>query len=105
MTGFWYCQAEAQIAAKKLDKEYLPIVGLADFSKACAQLALGPDNEVLKSGRVSTSKQCILKGSLLLIQLLDVILIPSSLCTQSITVQTISGTGSLRIGANFVVCS
>lgn len=73
MTGFWYCQAEAQIAAKKLDKEYLPIVGLADFSKACAQLALGPDNEVLKSGRVSTSKQCILKGSLLLIQLLDVI--------------------------------
>lgn len=101
MTGFWYCQAEAQIAAKKLDKEYLPIVGLADFSKACAQLALGPDNEVLKSGRVSTSKHCILKGSLLLIQLL----IPSSLCTQSITVQTISGTGSLRVGANFLVCS
>lgn len=45
-------QAEAQIAAKKLDKEYLPIGGLADFTKACAQLALGPDNEVLKSGRV-----------------------------------------------------
>lgn len=45
-------QAEAQIAAKKLDKEYLPIGGLGDFSKACAQLALGPDNEVLKSGRV-----------------------------------------------------
>ncbi|KAI2653567.1 Aspartate aminotransferase, mitochondrial [Labeo rohita] len=63
--------AEAQIAAKKLDKEYLPIGGLADFSKACAQLALGPDNEVLKSGR-------------------------------SITVQTISGTGSLRVGGNFV---
>ncbi|RXN18212.1 aspartate mitochondrial-like protein [Labeo rohita] len=66
-------KAEAQIAAKKLDKEYLPIGGLADFSKACAQLALGPDNEVLKSGR-------------------------------SITVQTISGTGSLRVGGNFVVC-
>lgn len=45
-------QAETQIAAKKLDKEYLPIGGLADFNKACAQLALGPDNEVLKSGRV-----------------------------------------------------
>lgn len=47
-----YFQAEAQIAAKKLDKEYLPIGGSADFTKACAQLALGPDNEVLKSGRV-----------------------------------------------------
>lgn len=45
-------QAEAQVLAKKLDKEYLPISGLADFTKACAQLALGPDNEVLKSGRV-----------------------------------------------------
>ncbi|MCI4379252.1 hypothetical protein PGIGA_G00225730 [Pangasianodon gigas] len=64
-------KAEAQIAAKKLDKEYLPIGGLADFTKACAQLALGPDSEVLKSGR-------------------------------SVTVQTISGTGSLRVGANFL---
>lgn len=45
-------QAEALIAAKKLDKEYLAIGGLADFNKACAQLALGPDSEVLKSGRV-----------------------------------------------------
>lgn len=45
-------QAEAQIAAKKLDKEYLPIGGLSDFTKSCAQLALGPDNEVLTSGRV-----------------------------------------------------
>uniref|UniRef100_A0A672MJS7 Aspartate aminotransferase, mitochondrial n=1 Tax=Sinocyclocheilus grahami TaxID=75366 RepID=A0A672MJS7_SINGR len=64
-------KAEAQIAAKKLDKEYLPIGGLAEFSKACAQLALGPDNAVLKSGRVSTLKQTILKGSLLIIKLLD----------------------------------
>lgn len=46
-------QAEALIAAKQLDKEYLPIGGLGDFTKACAQLALGADNEVLKSGRVS----------------------------------------------------
>ncbi len=36
-----------------LDKEYLPIGGLGDFSKACAELALGPDSEVLKSKRVS----------------------------------------------------
>ncbi|XP_076118318.1 aspartate aminotransferase, mitochondrial [Alosa pseudoharengus] len=64
-------KAEAQIATKKMDKEYLPIGGFGDFNKACAQLALGSDNEVLKSNR-------------------------------SITVQTISGTGSLRIGANFL---
>lgn len=50
--GCGYFQAEAQIAGKKLDKEYLPIGGSADFTKACAQLALGPDSEVLKSGRV-----------------------------------------------------
>ncbi|KAK7913059.1 hypothetical protein WMY93_013270 [Mugilogobius chulae] len=64
-------KAEALIASKQLDKEYLPIGGLGEFTKACAQLALGADNEVLKTGR-------------------------------SITVQTISGTGSLRIGANFL---
>ncbi|XP_072374736.1 aspartate aminotransferase, mitochondrial-like [Scyliorhinus torazame] len=64
-------KAEAQIAAKKMDKEYLPIGGLADFNKACAELALGDNNDVIKSGRY-------------------------------ITVQTISGTGSLRIGANFL---
>lgn len=46
-------KAEAQIVAKQLDKEYLPIGGLGDFSKACAELALGPDSEVLKNGRVS----------------------------------------------------
>lgn len=46
-------QAEALIASKQLDKEYLGIGGLAEFNKSCAQLALGADNEVLKSGRVS----------------------------------------------------
>nr|XP_020653578.1 aspartate aminotransferase, mitochondrial isoform X2 [Pogona vitticeps] len=44
-------KAEAQIAAKKLDKEYLPIAGLAEFNKASAQLALGDTNEVIQSGR------------------------------------------------------
>lgn len=64
-------KAESQIAAKKMDKEYLPIGGLADFNKACAELALGNNSEVIRSGRY-------------------------------ITVQTISGTGSLRVGANFL---
>ncbi|XP_052003550.1 glutamic-oxaloacetic transaminase 2b, mitochondrial [Xyrauchen texanus] len=64
-------KAEALIASKMLDKEYLPIGGLGDFTKACAELSMGPDSEVLKGKR-------------------------------NITVQTISGTGSLRVGANFL---
>lgn len=50
---YLFIKAEALIAAKQLDKEYLPIGGLGEFSKACAELALGADNEVLKSSRVS----------------------------------------------------
>ncbi|NXU05887.1 AATM protein, partial [Buphagus erythrorhynchus] len=64
-------KAEAMIAAKKMDKEYLPIGGLADFTRASAELALGENSEAFKSGRY-------------------------------VTVQGISGTGSLRIGANFL---
>uniref|UniRef100_A0A8C9PDU1 Aspartate aminotransferase n=1 Tax=Spermophilus dauricus TaxID=99837 RepID=A0A8C9PDU1_SPEDA len=47
-------KAEAQIAAKNLDKEYLPIGGLAELCKASAELALGENSEVLKSGRFVT---------------------------------------------------
>ncbi|XP_053558375.1 aspartate aminotransferase, mitochondrial [Bombina bombina] len=64
-------KAEALMAAKNLDKEYLPIGGLAEFARASAQLALGENSETIQSGRY-------------------------------ITVQTISGTGSLRIGGNFL---
>uniref|UniRef100_A0A8I6GJD2 Aspartate aminotransferase, mitochondrial n=1 Tax=Rattus norvegicus TaxID=10116 RepID=A0A8I6GJD2_RAT len=64
-------KAEVQIAGKNLDKEYLPIWGLAEFCKASAELALDKKNEVLKSG-------------------------------QFVTVQTISGTGALRVGASFL---
>uniref|UniRef100_A0A674F3Z5 Aspartate aminotransferase n=1 Tax=Salmo trutta TaxID=8032 RepID=A0A674F3Z5_SALTR len=46
-------KAEALISSKQLDKEYLAIGGLGDFTKSCALLALGADSEVLKSGRVS----------------------------------------------------
>lgn len=53
-------KAETLIAAKQLDKEYLPIGGYGEFSKACATLALGADNEVLKSGRVGGSGEMLL---------------------------------------------
>lgn len=61
-------QAEAMIASKKMDKEYLPIAGLADFTRASAELALGENSEAFKSGRVrselgSRGGQCCLAHS------------------------------------------
>lgn len=50
---FLQLQAEAIISAKQLDKEYLPIGGLGEFTKSCAELAFGASNDVLKSARVS----------------------------------------------------
>ncbi|KAI9358901.1 pyridoxal phosphate-dependent transferase [Zopfochytrium polystomum] len=63
--------AEALIAKKSLDKEYLGITGLADYNKVAAELAYGEDSEALKSGRVATT-------------------------------QSLSGTGALRIGGEFL---
>ena len=63
MDAFSLVQAEAQIAARSLDKEYLPIGGLAEFCKASAELALGENNEVLKSGRVRRTDSGIIRVS------------------------------------------
>ncbi|GAY48264.1 hypothetical protein CUMW_110390 [Citrus unshiu] len=52
-------------------KEYLPIVGLAEFNKLSAKLILGADSPAIRENRVTT-------------------------------VQCLSGTGSLRVGAEFL---
>nr|XP_043606298.1 aspartate aminotransferase, cytoplasmic [Erigeron canadensis] len=52
-------------------KEYLPIVGLADFNKLSAKLILGEDSHAIRGNLVTT-------------------------------VQCLSGTGSLRVGAEFL---
>ncbi|XAR70879.1 Aspartate transaminase [Bertholletia excelsa] len=52
-------------------KEYLPIVGLADFNKLSAKLILGADSPAIHENRVTT-------------------------------VQCLSGTGSLRVGTEFL---
>jgi Aminotransferase class I and II len=44
--------AEKRILDQKLDHEYLPIAGLASFTKAAAQLALGADSVHIKEKRV-----------------------------------------------------
>lgn len=64
-------KAEQIMAAKKLDKEYAPISGPADFCKLTIQLALGDDSEEVKAGA-------------------------------NATVQSISGTGALRVGCAFL---
>ena len=48
-------QAERLIEDKLLDKEYLPITGLAEFNKSAIQLALGEDSLVIKQGQVNSS--------------------------------------------------
>lgn len=45
-------QAEELLTAAKGDKEYLPITGLSEFTKAAAKLAYGADSLPLKEGRV-----------------------------------------------------
>ncbi|KAI5354662.1 hypothetical protein L3X38_007557 [Prunus dulcis] len=52
-------------------KEYLPIVGLADFNKLSAKLILGADSPPIQENRITT-------------------------------VQCLSGTGSLRVGGEFL---
>lgn len=63
--------AEKKVNDANLDKEYAGIIGLPDFCKASAELALGTDSPVIKN-------------------------------KLNATVQGISGTGSLRIGAAFL---
>ncbi|XP_054164891.1 aspartate aminotransferase, mitochondrial-like [Oppia nitens] len=64
-------KAEEILKSKNLDKEYLPISGLAEFTAAAAKLAFGENSRVIKEGL-------------------------------NATVQGISGTGSLMLGANFL---
>jgi aspartate/tyrosine/aromatic aminotransferase len=45
-------QAEQAMLEEKLDKEYAPISGKADFCLESAKLAFGADSVVIKEGRV-----------------------------------------------------
>jgi aspartate aminotransferase len=46
-------QAEEKMASAKLDKEYLPITGLASFTQNAAKLAYGADSAPLNQHAVS----------------------------------------------------
>ena len=45
-------KAEEILHSKNLDKEYLPISGLADFTSASAKLAFGEKSRVITEGLV-----------------------------------------------------
>lgn len=57
-------KAEAQTAAKNLDKEYLPVLRLAEFCSAAAELAPGKNSQVLRSSRYVTLKTISGTGAL-----------------------------------------
>lgn len=64
-------EAEQQIVASKLDKEYAGITGVPSFAKAAATLAYGSESPVIQDDRLAIT-------------------------------QSISGTGALRIGGEFL---
>jgi aspartate aminotransferase, mitochondrial len=83
-------QAEETLTASKPDKEYLPISGSAEFTKAAAKLAYGPDSipfaqNAVRSPFAISHESCV-----------------DSLPEQISVVQSISGTGALRIGGAFL---
>lgn len=79
------------LAEKELDKEYAGIMGYETFRKAAVQIAFGPGFDFIENGEVSvTSHMCVC-------------VYHHSICLQYTTAQTISGTGSLRLAANYLV--
>ncbi|KAK2441659.1 aspartate aminotransferase P2, mitochondrial [Trifolium repens] len=65
------------------DKKYLPIEGIAAFNKATAELLLGADNPAIKQQILCSEFR-------------------KYNCLAVATVQGISGTGSLRLGATLI---
>ncbi|KAF8168048.1 pyridoxal phosphate-dependent transferase [Crassisporium funariophilum] len=57
-------QAEEVVRTTAPDKEYLPITGLASFTKNAALLAYGADSELLKQGAVSITQSISGTGAL-----------------------------------------
>jgi aspartate aminotransferase len=52
MVGHYFQKAEEIVRASAPDKEYLPITGLAAFTKNAALLAYGPNSQPLNDGAV-----------------------------------------------------
>jgi len=56
--------AEEKIVAQKLEKEYLPIDGVADFNKGARGVLFGWDHKDVNSGRVASAQTLSGTGAL-----------------------------------------
>lgn len=93
LTRCWRPQAEDRVIGERKDKEYLPITGLGEFTKAAAVLAYGEDSKPLKEGRVRTRPNPVP----------DVRSPPPPLARSQVAItQSLSGTGALRIAGAFL---
>lgn len=79
-------KAEHAIVAKNLNKEYLGISGLPEFTSAATKLAFG--DELFKSTKVRSPARPRLRSA-------------HRGAPQFVAAQSISGTGALRVGATF----
>ncbi|KAI9095770.1 putative aspartate aminotransferase mitochondrial precursor [Phlyctochytrium arcticum] len=57
-------KAEKSIHSLSLDKEYIPITGLANYNKLAAELAYGADSAPLKAGAITTAQSLSGTGAL-----------------------------------------
>jgi len=57
-------KAEDILHQKKLDKEYLPITGAAEFTKLASELAYGKDSKPLTENRIAVSQSVSGTGAL-----------------------------------------
>lgn len=48
-------KVEDEIVAKNLDKEYIPIDGIAEFKNAARDLMFGKDSAAVKESRISST--------------------------------------------------
>ncbi|KAK4057799.1 aspartate transaminase aat1 [Microbotryomycetes sp. JL221] len=57
-------EVDERIVAEKRDKEYLPITGFPEFTKAAATLAYGKDSKPLQEGRIAVTQSISGTGAL-----------------------------------------
>ena len=111
-------QAEAELLAQSLDKEYAGIMGYENFRESAVAIAFGKEFSKVKQNLVSCGERKREKRLMYsLIQRVDRFStdcthifssheqysVMFSCCVQHVTAQTVSGTGSLRLAGMFLV--
>jgi aspartate aminotransferase len=102
-------QAEKRIFDSNMNHEYAPIAGIPEFNKVAQVLQLGENSPVIKEKRVGYYKTFYSHRTLSDKYQCSVLQLTSSLTNitdsihpQAVTIQALSGTGALRVGAQFL---